>query len=554
MAWFLLSHITMPMTYSQAAFVACISYTLYLVARSIYRLFFHPLRHIPGPKLAAVTEWVETYYQCFKGPGGQFFNELRKWHEEYGPIVRIAPNEVHIQDPTFYDVLFSQSRHCDKRKDFAHRFNNEMSGFATPEHDIHRMRRAAINPFFSKRKIAQYAPHIQRHMDRLVNRVKSEFVGNDSILNLSDMWSAFTADVVVGYIFEKPYDFILSPDFRAAFTDATMALMKPVHWITFFPWPFKLAKMLPGRLVRSISSTLGAVIEYQEEMKDQILCAKAAVHASATSKKKKKPSPSEPQSLFTALLQSGLPPSELSTKRLQQEALALITGGMETTMYALSRCCYYVLSNPAIHAKLRAELLTAIPDPDPDQPFPPLETLEQQLPYLTCVITEALRFTPGVLSRTPRLSPTPMVYHHHHHHHHHDGSSSSTASSSSYHIPVGCVVSMDNYSVLTDPWLFGPDPLVFRPERWEAGGGDPRAPDGKPLRGYLVSFGKGTRSCAGRELAWAELYIGLATFFRRFECRLFETGPEAVEGYMDCFVPRPKPGTKGVRAKVLKAV
>jgi cytochrome P450 len=99
-----------------------------------------------------------------------------------------------------------------------------MSGFATPEHSVHRMRRAAINPFFSKRKVAQYSPCIQRHMDRLVKRVKSEFVGNDSILNLSDMWSAFTADVVVDYTFEKPYDFILSPDFRAAFSDATLVL------------------------------------------------------------------------------------------------------------------------------------------------------------------------------------------------------------------------------------------------------------------------------------------------------------------------------------------
>jgi cytochrome P450 len=313
--------------------------------------------------------------------------------------------------------------------------------------------------------------------------------------------------------------------------------MNPVHWITFFPWPFKFAKMLPDRLVKAISPSLGAVIEYQEEMKDQILRAKAA-HASGGASRQASNSDSEPQqSLFMALLESDLPAAELSTKRLQQEALTITTGGMETTMYTLSRACYYVLSNPHIHAKLRAELVAAIPDPD-DGHFVPLETLEQQLPYLTCVITEALRFTPGVLSRLPRLSPTPMTY----------------RNSNSYHLPVGCIVSMDNHSVLTDPWLFAPDPLAFRPERWEGEGGNPRAPDGKPLRGYLVSFGKGPRSCAGRELAWAELYIGLATFFRGFECELYGTGPDAVEVYMDCFVPRPKPGTKGVRVKVLKAV
>jgi hypothetical protein len=72
------------MTSGQTAVVACILYAVYLVSRSVYRLFFHPLRHIPGPKLAAVTQWVEIYHQCFKGPGGQFFKELGKWHEKYG--------------------------------------------------------------------------------------------------------------------------------------------------------------------------------------------------------------------------------------------------------------------------------------------------------------------------------------------------------------------------------------------------------------------------------------------------------------------------------------
>ncbi|KAK4141804.1 cytochrome P450 [Dichotomopilus funicola] len=544
----------MSLSYGQVALVALGLYAFYIAARCIYLLFFHPLRHIPGPKLVAVTEWVEIYYQCFKGPGGQFFKEYTKWHDKYGPIIRIAPNEVHIRDPTFYDVLYSQSRHVDKLKHLADRFNNEMSGFATPEHNVHRMRRSAINPFFSKRRIAQYSPNIQRRMDTLIDRVKAEYVGNGRILNLSDMWAAFAGDVVVDYTFEKPYDFIHAPDFRAAFSDATIALMDPLHWITFFPWPFRIAKMLPDRLVKALSPTMGAVIDYQDEMKDQIIRAKA-VHAHATNEKAAfpdSPNNTQQQSLFTALLESGLPPAELSTKRLQQEALTITTGGMETTMYTFSRCCYYVLSNPAILSKLRAELFTAIPDPTTQGEqitMPPLETLEQ-LPYLTCVVTESLRFTYGIVGRFPRLSPTPMIYQDRR-------PGIATSSSKAYTIPVGCIVSMDNFGVSHDPWLF-PEPFTFRPERWEASGADekdgPRAPDGKPLRSYIVSFGKGTRSCAGRELAYADLYIGLANFFRRFECELFETGREEVEVVRDCFVARPAVGAKGVRAKVLGVI
>lgn len=134
--------------------------------------------------------------------------------------MRISPDEVHIQDPTFYETLYAQSRHSDKLKRLEHRFNNSMSSFATAEHRLHRVRRAALNPFFSRRRIAQWSPHIQRHMDRLADRVRAEYAGTDNILNMNNMWGAFTSDIVVSYCLEKPYDFIMKPDFRADFSDA----------------------------------------------------------------------------------------------------------------------------------------------------------------------------------------------------------------------------------------------------------------------------------------------------------------------------------------------
>jgi hypothetical protein len=56
--------------------------TAYYVARSIYRLYFHPLRKIPGPKLAAVSRAYEFYYDVIKG--GTFLFEIEKMHEKYG--------------------------------------------------------------------------------------------------------------------------------------------------------------------------------------------------------------------------------------------------------------------------------------------------------------------------------------------------------------------------------------------------------------------------------------------------------------------------------------
>lgn len=55
---------------------------LFLIARTIYRLFFHPLRKIPGPRLAAATHLVEFYFDVIKG--GKFIWEVEKMHEKYG--------------------------------------------------------------------------------------------------------------------------------------------------------------------------------------------------------------------------------------------------------------------------------------------------------------------------------------------------------------------------------------------------------------------------------------------------------------------------------------
>lgn len=58
---------------------AIVAYTLNLV---IYRLYFSPLAGFPGPKLTAVTEWYEIYYNLVKD--GKFFRKIPEWHEQYG--------------------------------------------------------------------------------------------------------------------------------------------------------------------------------------------------------------------------------------------------------------------------------------------------------------------------------------------------------------------------------------------------------------------------------------------------------------------------------------
>ncbi len=51
-------------------------------------------------------------------------------------------------------------------------------------------------------------------------------------------------------------------------------------------------------------------------------------------------------------------------------------------------------------------------------------------------------------------------------------------------------------------------------------------------------------------LAYAEIYLGLAILFRRFELELYETDRSDVDLKHDFFVPVPKLDSKGVRVLV----
>lgn len=56
---------------------------LYRFLLVIYRLYFHPLSHVPGPKLAAAT-WLYQTYHSFSGEGSQYYLQIVKLHEIYG--------------------------------------------------------------------------------------------------------------------------------------------------------------------------------------------------------------------------------------------------------------------------------------------------------------------------------------------------------------------------------------------------------------------------------------------------------------------------------------
>ncbi|KAL9609721.1 MAG: hypothetical protein Q9167_005529 [Letrouitia subvulpina] len=77
----------------------------WFIGLGAYRVYFSPLAKFPGPRLAALTTWYQGYYDVFCR--GQYVWRIKEMHARYGPIVRINPHEIHINDPEFIDEIFA---------------------------------------------------------------------------------------------------------------------------------------------------------------------------------------------------------------------------------------------------------------------------------------------------------------------------------------------------------------------------------------------------------------------------------------------------------------
>jgi hypothetical protein len=175
----------------------------------VYRLFFSPIAAIPGPKLAAITQWYETYYNVYLG--GKFTLHLDKLHAKYGPIIRTNPWEVHINDPEFFETIYSMAA-FGKASQHVNCGNIRSCTIFTAPHDLHRLRRSALNPFFSKRQIYLYASEIQARATKFCNRINVEYRNKGNVLQLDKALACFTAvNIAVSII--NSFSFLIHPYF-----------------------------------------------------------------------------------------------------------------------------------------------------------------------------------------------------------------------------------------------------------------------------------------------------------------------------------------------------
>ncbi|KAF1953456.1 cytochrome P450 [Byssothecium circinans] len=487
------------------AAAAGVGFVVYWLGLVVYRLVFHPLAKFPGSKWAAATTWYEAYYEIVKG--GQFSKKISELHDQYGPIIRVTPDEIHIRDSHFFDTIYPAGVHLDK-VGWDSRFGSENGLLMTVHAAAHKRRRAALAPMFSRRSILDFIHIIHRHIDTFADRLH-EFESRKEPINLTNVFPALTGDIIMDYFFGFNQGHLQNPEFES-FHEAFKNMGPTGHVATQFPSILPLMEKIPDWLVCKMQPDAKRLLDFRRQNKNLINQTLQGTDLKVND---------APKTVFHEILSSKhLPAADKSQKRLEDEALTIVAGGVETTAYTLTIATYHIAANPAIYTRLHADLVAALPNRSSFD----LQTLEQ-VPYLKACIMEAVRLSYGLSARNPRTHDREIRY-------------------GEWVIPRRTCVSMSIPDLSHDEKIF-PESRGFVPERWLDGGE-------KGLEQYMVCFGRGTRSCLGINLAWTELYLVLGMMFRGYKFKLFETDVSDVEMRADYFIPHVRRESKGVRAFV----
>ncbi|XXG98776.1 hypothetical protein Hte_005106 [Hypoxylon texense] len=429
-----------------------------------YRLFLHPLANFPGPKLAAATRGFEAYYDVVRK--GQYTFKIAELHKKYGPIVRISPFELHVSDPEFYEAIYTREGRWDKYAWTYDAFGAPLSTICAVDHNVHKHRRAAVNPFFSKFRVAINSDIVQRLVDKLCSRF-DEFAddSNTARLSLSAAISALTRDVSTEFILGKSYNNLGVKNFNAEI--AAIFQNSGSIWRTtkHLRWYGPLMKSLPMWLMQRTADE--GVKNHITFLMDMVaVCSE--IHSASVAGRL---DPDAPQTMVHEILGSDLPDEEKSFKRIFDEVGTITGAAFETTAHSIRLTLYHIYKDAEVLRRLRAELTTA---PPAEQKSNLALSRLEQMPYLTAVLMEGLRLSPGTATRAMRVAPDRDL------------------SFRGRRIPAGTPIGMTTYLMHRDPHVY-PNPDQFQPGRWL------ELQDRRKLDRFYAPFSKGPRNCLGMQ-------------------------------------------------------
>lgn len=457
---------------------------VYALYTCVYNLYFHPLSHIPGPFWARATPL--PYILGIRQ--GSMVPWLHEIHQKYGEVVRVKPDECSfISGETAWQDIYGFRTGRNKGGDT---FQKDLNWYP-PAHDgsrsilsandpNHSRMRKNLSHAFSDRALREQEPIVQDLIDLLIQRLDERIEEGNAATDMVTWYNFTTFDII-----------------------ADLTFGEPLHCLrdrTYHPWVKLVLSVLKARGIVSLRGTYPLIAAY-DRLTSLFTDHSAAIRArisflSLLTEKvnHRLDAHNTRPDFFSAIIKNqDFGAKALSKPEMVVNAQTIMAAGSETTATLLSGVTFLLLQNPAVHAKLIAEIRSRFSSSE-EISFAAVEKLE----YTIAVLQEALRFYPPVPTGFPRATPK------------------GGDTVSGRYMPEGTVVYVSQHATHHSARNFA-EPDAFVPERWLKDAPEKFKNDNHAA---MSPFSFGPRNCLGKNLAYAEMRVILAKIIWHFDMEL----------------------------------
>lgn len=342
--------------------------------------------------------------------------KIKALHDIYGPVVRIAPNELSFISPKAWDDIYSDKRAFALERGAIFYGVMGQNTFLGAGHDAHARMRRVISPAFRPSTVRSYEETMRRYVHLLVERLgflvdknkkacaekKFDAVvgGHEAAIVDIVRWLNFACfDLAGNFVYGgdpfgclrrselHPWVGLICSWVKASVMAFSVRFYAPLDRVLMLLMPPSLRKQKEefGRLGR-------------ERLQKRIL----GTHDEADAvgfENEEEYNGALPQDMLSLLI-SNKGDGMMTMAEMEESLPLLVIGGSETIATVLSGTINYLCQNAAVLKKLTDEVRTAVHHKE-DLTLAKLDSL----PYLTAVLKEGLRIvSPSVVS-LPRIVP-----------------------------------------------------------------------------------------------------------------------------------------------------
>ncbi|RYN70777.1 hypothetical protein AA0117_g10183 [Alternaria alternata] len=414
----------------------------------------------------------------------KFNSDLQALHNRYGPVVRIAPNEVSFATFEAETTIYAKQEdgRFSKAGTFLTLFSDLVLNAPTlitiPDPALHKRLHKVIQQAFTPQALASQEPIQKLHIERAMPDF-DDIAVNGTEIDLADKLETMFWEIIGDLAFGEPlmagkrptYEslkrlgkgsmpIVEALSFMLVMPGVAPALETARSLISAMPIPSQLSKLVPSKRLRDC-------IDRQDGREDFI----------------------------SAIMGSEKQGLTLDADAFFSNAMGLTLAGYQTTATTLASTFYHVLRYTNTYITLCAEIRSTFTS-EADITGERLA----RLPFLNACIRETLRLLPPANGKTAqRTAPSCTI--------------------AGTYIPAGTIVSADLYTIQRSSQYFN-DPASFRPERWLEGAekngfdGDNRSAS----RPFLI----GSRACIGRHMAQQSIRLIMARLLWRYDFELLD--------------------------------